>query len=52
MFLEISLKAKYRCFAEGITCAEHKMSESKAREPINTGVAWIDCALEQLPEAA
>lgn len=31
---------------------EHKMSEAKARELINTGVAWIDCALEQLREAA
>ena len=31
---------------------EHKMGEAKARELINTGVAWIDCALEQLRVAA
>lgn len=31
---------------------EHKMGEAKARELINAGVAWIDCALEQLCEAA
>lgn len=30
----------------------HGMGEAKARELINAGVAWIDCALEQLREAA
>lgn len=28
------------------------VSEAKAREVIKAGVAWIDCALEQLREAA
>lgn len=31
---------------------EHGMGEAKARELINAGVAWVDCALEQLREAA
>jgi hypothetical protein len=28
------------------------MSERKAREIIKAGVAWIDCALEEIREAA
>lgn len=31
---------------------EHGIGEAKARELINTGVAWIDCALEHMREAA
>ncbi|MGE1530845.1 antiterminator Q family protein [Pseudomonas putida] len=31
---------------------ENGISEAKAREVIKAGVAWIDCALEQLREAA
>lgn len=31
---------------------ESKISEAKARELIKAGVAWIDCALEQVREAA
>lgn len=31
---------------------DNKMSEAKAREIINAGVAWIDCRLEILREAA
>lgn len=30
----------------------HKVSEMKARELIKAGVAWIDCVLETLKEAA
>lgn len=31
---------------------ENGISEAKAREVIKAGVAWIDCALEQLREVA
>ncbi|MBF8728804.1 antiterminator Q family protein, partial [Pseudomonas putida] len=31
---------------------EAGMSERKAREIIKAGVAWIDCALEEIREAA
>ncbi|QHF02428.1 antitermination protein Q [Pseudomonas asturiensis] len=31
---------------------EMNMSEAKAREIIKAGVAWIDCALEEIREAA
>jgi len=31
---------------------ENGISEAKAREVIKAGVAWIDCALEQLRDAA
>lgn len=31
---------------------ETKMGEAKAREIIKAGVAWIDCAIEQVREAA
>lgn len=31
---------------------ETQMSEAKAREIIKAGVAWIDCALEEIREAA
>ena len=31
---------------------EFGLSEAKARELIRTGVAWIDCALEGIREAA
>lgn len=30
----------------------HKISEAKARELIRSGVAWVDCALDNLREAA
>ena len=31
---------------------EFKMSEAKARELMKTGVAWIDCAIENIRDAA
>jgi hypothetical protein len=31
---------------------EAGMSERKAREIIKAGVAWIDCALEEIRDAA
>lgn len=31
---------------------EFNMSEAKARELMKTGVAWIDCAIENIREAA
>lgn len=48
-FIWLYFGAKYPALRIG---REHEMGEAKAREVIKAGVAWIDCALEEIREAA